>query len=598
MRIFLSYPSDVRTQVEEVAIRLRAAGHRVFFAPEDLPTGQSFDDRIWKAIRESDAFLCFLTPDFVTAGRYTLTELEIAKKRWPSPAGHVLPIRLREVQVEAIPAYLRAVTILEPKGNLAAEVIASVAGLKTRHKIRYVLAILIVIAVALGVVLWSRQPHLDVGKPEVQLEVPGYAGNPNQYSITARAAYRGSASDLKQARIEFLGSAEGQRSDWVGGLFPLPIASGVAVDLKFAVSIPAGQGNVTEFRACALVQTWACSAWTVLEPSAPKTPIPEALLRRISAVSGIDETFFVAMAGPSEVARLSANGEVLKSAHLTGNPTAIATAGSIAYVATTQPDAVVAFNTETLDLQWQLPIAFRARVATSMNEGPSAEVHSIAANLDRVWINTGQGAGSVLAYADAPNRKWVVPRYQGEIAFDLRDVVLAAAGSQIWGAETNSTPANAYIFYPDRYVMLDGHKYDEIGCAAGSGTSRAEQIELINCDGSVVTGEVRNGEFKIVQRGATLPNWPASNPETWTTYILLAGKRLTVAANVDHPNQTMSGAGWSSQVYGADSAGSMNLLATVPGVHVSSLAVTSTTLVAVLTRNNTSRQAIAIELKQ
>ena len=132
MRLFLSYPSEFRSQVEEVATRLRAAGHRVFFGPEDLPSGESFDDRIRRAIRQSDAFLCFLTPEFVAPGRYTLSELEIARRKWPSPTGHTLPVRARELPTETVPPYLRAVTILEPKANLAADVIAVLAGLKHR----------------------------------------------------------------------------------------------------------------------------------------------------------------------------------------------------------------------------------------------------------------------------------------------------------------------------------------------------------------------------------------------------------------------------------------------------------------------------------
>ena len=154
MRIFLSYPSEVYSRVEEVAIRLRGAGHRVFFAPEDLPTGNSFDVRIRLAIQQSDVFICFLTPEFIIAGRYTLSELEIAKKRWPSPAGHILPVRLRELPTEAIPPYLRAVTILDPKGNLAAEVVAALPGLKTRPKMKGPVMVVAVAVVLVSLFLW------------------------------------------------------------------------------------------------------------------------------------------------------------------------------------------------------------------------------------------------------------------------------------------------------------------------------------------------------------------------------------------------------------------------------------------------------------
>lgn len=201
------------------ATRLRAAGHRVFFAPEDLPSGDGFDDRTRRAIRQSDAFLCFLTPEFVAPGRYTLSELEIARRQWPSPTGHILPVRVRQLPIEAVPSYLRAVTILEPKGNLAADVIAALAGLKTRHAIKKVVAAFTLLGLLLVLFLWYRLPHLDVAKPDVRLEVPGYAGNPDQYGITARSAYRGTASDLQQTRVEFLHAEQGQQAEWLANRF-------------------------------------------------------------------------------------------------------------------------------------------------------------------------------------------------------------------------------------------------------------------------------------------------------------------------------------------------------------------------------------------
>ncbi len=85
--------------------------------PKTYPAGDSYDDRIRNAIGRSHAFLCFLTPEYLTPGRYTLTELEIARRRWPSPAGHVFPIRLANIPVASIPAYLRAVTIMSRRAT-------------------------------------------------------------------------------------------------------------------------------------------------------------------------------------------------------------------------------------------------------------------------------------------------------------------------------------------------------------------------------------------------------------------------------------------------------------------------------------------------
>jgi hypothetical protein len=58
----------------------------------------------------------------VRPGAYTLTELGFARERWPHPAGHILPVMVAPTAPETVPPYLRAVTLLEPRGNVAAEV--------------------------------------------------------------------------------------------------------------------------------------------------------------------------------------------------------------------------------------------------------------------------------------------------------------------------------------------------------------------------------------------------------------------------------------------------------------------------------------------
>jgi hypothetical protein len=101
----------------------------VFRDRTSLPTGEAFDARIRTAIEESDLFVFLISPMSVVQGRYTLTELKFAEQVWPHPGGHVLPVMVEPVPIDAIPPFLRAVTILTPRGNLAAEVAAEAARL-------------------------------------------------------------------------------------------------------------------------------------------------------------------------------------------------------------------------------------------------------------------------------------------------------------------------------------------------------------------------------------------------------------------------------------------------------------------------------------
>ena len=129
MKIFLSYPSAHKETAESLCYELQAEGHHVFFDKEDLPAGQSFNERIRSSIEESDLFIFMITPVSVTKGKYTLTELKLASRKWPNPAGCVLPVMLEPTPFENVPAYLKAVTVLTPEGNVTAEILMEVADL-------------------------------------------------------------------------------------------------------------------------------------------------------------------------------------------------------------------------------------------------------------------------------------------------------------------------------------------------------------------------------------------------------------------------------------------------------------------------------------
>ncbi len=130
MQLFISYASEDREQVEPVHMALVSAGHQTFFDKASLPAGNDYHGRIHTAVMASDAFVFMVSPHSIAAGAYTLTELKIAKGRWPRPAGHVLPVMTRPMGYDKLPAYLGAVTVLEPEGNLAAEVVLAVAALR------------------------------------------------------------------------------------------------------------------------------------------------------------------------------------------------------------------------------------------------------------------------------------------------------------------------------------------------------------------------------------------------------------------------------------------------------------------------------------
>jgi len=147
MKIFLSYSSKNRPKAEEIALALQAEGHEVFFDKDDLSGGEDFNAVIRKQIVDADLFLFLISPDSVRQGAYSLSELRLAREKWPSPQKHVLPMLLEPTDIETIPAYLRGVTIFEPQGNAAAEIAAHLARSPRRAGVVLIAAAVIVLVI-------------------------------------------------------------------------------------------------------------------------------------------------------------------------------------------------------------------------------------------------------------------------------------------------------------------------------------------------------------------------------------------------------------------------------------------------------------------
>jgi len=126
LSIFVSYSSDDSQLAESIAQTLKNSGHKVFFDKDSLPPAGDYNERIRRAIRTSDRFLFLASRSALDKGKYTLTELDFAQKRWPSPVGRVFPVLVdRELEPAALPAYLSSVQAINIAGNAPAEIAAT-----------------------------------------------------------------------------------------------------------------------------------------------------------------------------------------------------------------------------------------------------------------------------------------------------------------------------------------------------------------------------------------------------------------------------------------------------------------------------------------
>lgn len=132
LSVFISYSHEQRRLAEELAQALKNAGHDVFFDVDSLPASAEYNDRIRSAIDEADRFVFIASKQALEPGKFTLTELQFAKQRWPAPQGKVVPVLVNDgVKVSDLPVYVRSVSVMTVQGNAVAEIVDAVQ--KTRR---------------------------------------------------------------------------------------------------------------------------------------------------------------------------------------------------------------------------------------------------------------------------------------------------------------------------------------------------------------------------------------------------------------------------------------------------------------------------------
>ena len=221
MNVFISYASEYRPVAEKIAVGLVQDGHETFFDRDQLPPGDGYHAQIREAIAAADLVVFLLSPESIESSSYALTELNLVKERWPNPSRRVLPVLVKKTPHEAIPAYLGAVTIFEPRGNVVADVLAEVAKIDRRPRRRRVLLIgsaaAAAVAIAVAVFVFGPRPaattvlgtvtdaltgtavagaRVEIAKGESRLD-SAVAGSDGRFSLSANVGNQPAAQTLK-----------------------------------------------------------------------------------------------------------------------------------------------------------------------------------------------------------------------------------------------------------------------------------------------------------------------------------------------------------------------------------------------------------------
>lgn len=162
MKLFISYPSNQRDLAERLRIALEGEGHSVFTDRAELKEGETYHEALREAVDAAEGLVFLITPKSVAPGSYALTELDLAQRQWRSPSGRVLPVLVEPTPLASIPPYLRAVTLLQPKGDVVAETVAAMARLRgdSRRGLWIGLGALL-LAIAAGTGWWWRETELE-----------------------------------------------------------------------------------------------------------------------------------------------------------------------------------------------------------------------------------------------------------------------------------------------------------------------------------------------------------------------------------------------------------------------------------------------------
>lgn len=131
--VFVSYASEHHRIAEHIALAIRELNVDVFLDRDKLQPGHGYHEKIHSEIEKCEVFVFLLSNESIRPDRYTMSELQFAREKWPNPDGHVLTVPIAEYQKTELPPYLGATTFVSTVGNIPTNVRARVKRLIEDH---------------------------------------------------------------------------------------------------------------------------------------------------------------------------------------------------------------------------------------------------------------------------------------------------------------------------------------------------------------------------------------------------------------------------------------------------------------------------------
>lgn len=556
MRVFLSYASEDRDLARPIVESIRARRHTVFFDRTDLPPGETYEDQIQDAVARAELMVFLITPDSVSPGRFPLTELRFARAKWSRAAQRVLPVMLRPTPLNTVPEYLRLVTILEPQGNVAAEVAAEVDRITRRFQRLLKRATVALFAAGLMVIGLYWLLAAPVADFSLKIDGPrtavrGYFGKPDIHRIEVIVSNNGRiGAELHKLSIE---SQPPGSLDWRVVRSDLGSESPVPPDGESRTVVHATvKDTELRWRACVAPkdQRMACGPFekwnpTGSAPYADRMPLDDLISVNATAVAWDGSAFLVAITGASsanahtgknrrdKIVRLDESGAVLASAELAAIPTAISVGRLGLFVGLGGPvNGVARLHKETLARLDHAKIIFPKALTEALGAPISTRPVDLAQTETHLWVLTSGGASAEgIGFFDQSLSEFQVPVYYDNVSFDLSGMRLHASSKAIWTGTRDVSPASIHRLMPSDHTRFGGHDFEIASCASDVLVLHSTRLGVPDCRGRLQTVLVDGNGLALGRRIGSLEGY-RSTSATWETVSLTTAPSGTVVGGL------------------------------------------------------------------
>lgn len=214
MKIFISYARSQIQTARQIYATL-CYRHDVFMDEASLPPGMEFHEKIRQEVARSDLVVFLASKESLDMERYTRTELDLIREKWPSAHGRVLTIMCDGTPISALDSYLTSTSVVPFRGNLAAAASHAIDALLRAQRKRFGLSGLLfgLVSAIMTIALMNVVNVSSIVVPDllkivgystltgIEIESPAYLALPFAISTTLTAHYVGVSSPFRLALV-------------------------------------------------------------------------------------------------------------------------------------------------------------------------------------------------------------------------------------------------------------------------------------------------------------------------------------------------------------------------------------------------------------